>query len=361
MCKRLFAALAAVSLSLFSGCAIHPLPEDVTGVDTYHIVRQIRCETREALKELLIEYLDNLGTEHRTQHADPIARRLADKYKSDPDSINDFRLSEFPATKEYEHVINVIAAFADAGIAYTFELTMKENNDLTGGADFLKPLFSGKFTLGVGAGALRERQNVRIFTVTDTFRDLVIHVPPRYCDGQIRYANYIYPIVGRIGVYELVRTFVRLSLFGNLGGAEDKASTPTPGAPTMTDRFTFTTTINASANPSVVFTPAGTKFQIIDANLMASVKRSDMHQVTVGLAIHNAGFAALTPLRSYLFSKERLAARAVAATPPRVRKLVYAPLYQGERVIGSGTPSERLAVEAIDKLKSRELELIINP
>ena len=40
-------SVAAIALSfLGAGCAIHPLPQDVTGVDTYHIVRQIRCEAR---------------------------------------------------------------------------------------------------------------------------------------------------------------------------------------------------------------------------------------------------------------------------------------------------------------------------
>ena len=34
---------------LVGGCAIHPLPEDVTVVPTYFIMRQIRCETRQAI------------------------------------------------------------------------------------------------------------------------------------------------------------------------------------------------------------------------------------------------------------------------------------------------------------------------
>ena len=40
-----------------SGCAIHPLPEDVTGLDTYAIVMQIRCEAREAIAHEAIAYL----------------------------------------------------------------------------------------------------------------------------------------------------------------------------------------------------------------------------------------------------------------------------------------------------------------
>ncbi len=40
-----------------SGCAIHPLPEDVSGVPTYVIVRQIRCEARQAIIENAIGWL----------------------------------------------------------------------------------------------------------------------------------------------------------------------------------------------------------------------------------------------------------------------------------------------------------------
>jgi hypothetical protein len=57
---RIFALFGA--LSLFSGCAIHPLPEDVA--NTYHIVRQIRCETRETLKNFVITWLNYLGSDH---------------------------------------------------------------------------------------------------------------------------------------------------------------------------------------------------------------------------------------------------------------------------------------------------------
>jgi hypothetical protein len=363
MCTRLFAAIATLSLSLFSGCAIHPLPEDVTGVDTVTIVRQIRCEAREAVKGELIAWLELLAADHPYQKGDPIAQRLLALYAQDPDQISTFSPKLFPGS-EYKQVRNLINTFANTGIAYNFDLTMTENNDLTGGADFLKPLFNGKFTLGVSAGAMRERKNNRIFTITDTFGSLIqkVNTPVRghrYCDGHVVYANYIYPIVGRVGVDEVVRTFIRLTLFGNLAATADKATAEKPGAPTMADQLSFTTLLTASANPSVVFSPAGTKFQVVDANLMAGVKRSDVHKVTLGLALESAGVEALTPLRSFLFSRER--SGGFPGTVPTVRQVAAAPLYVGNRVTGGGSPSERLAVITVDQFKSRELELIVNP
>jgi hypothetical protein len=54
---------------VLSGCSIHPLPEDVTHVPIYTIVRQVRCETRQAVIESLFNYLTT-----RVQHARQQAR-----------------------------------------------------------------------------------------------------------------------------------------------------------------------------------------------------------------------------------------------------------------------------------------------
>src|SRR5215471_15069674 len=94
MCNRPIVAAAAALL--ISGCALHPVPEDVTGVDTYHIVRQIRCETREAVKEVVLNELKRLATDHEDQPGDPIARRLLLRYESDPESISTFEPKLFP-------------------------------------------------------------------------------------------------------------------------------------------------------------------------------------------------------------------------------------------------------------------------
>jgi hypothetical protein len=85
-----------------------------------------------------------------------------------------------------------------------------------------------------------------------------------------------------------------------------------------------------------------------------------MHQVTVALAIAAGGIVALDPLRAFLFSPERSAG--VARMPERAAQTIArSSLVVGRRVTGGGTPSEVLAVLAIDQLKSRELEIIPPP
>ena len=73
-------------LLLVSGCAIHPLPEDVTGVDTYHIVRQIRCEAREAGRQALVRWLRRLTNSPDPRLAQQ-AGSLADLYESNPNAV----------------------------------------------------------------------------------------------------------------------------------------------------------------------------------------------------------------------------------------------------------------------------------
>jgi hypothetical protein len=358
---KMFKCFAGVfaALALLSGCSIHPLPEDVAGVDTYHIVRQIRCETRESLRTLVIAWLDDLARDREGRPGDPIARKLAMQYESDPESIAKFSPDLFPGPR-YVEVRRLINLFRDAGIAYTFELTMTENNDLDTDISLLKPLTRPKFTLGIKAGAKRQRTNNRVFTVTDTFSYLLTKLNTqvrgqRYCDGQIVQANFIYPIAGRVGIDKVVTSFIELTLFANLAGKQ--ANPGEGGAPTMTENLTFTTTIDASATPKVEFAPLGRDFQLANASLTGAVKRSDTHKVTVGIAIATGDAVNLDPLRSFLFSSQRGAR--VARAPENVRqRSVPSSLVVGRRVTGGGTPSEVLAVLAIDQLKSREVEFV---
>ena len=63
---RLLAPMVAV---LSSGCSIHPLQQDVTGVPTHVLVQYIRCETRLAIQDKAIELLT------KEKSPQPLARR----------------------------------------------------------------------------------------------------------------------------------------------------------------------------------------------------------------------------------------------------------------------------------------------
>jgi hypothetical protein len=346
MLKHSIFALAAVSL--LSGCAIHPVPEDVTGVDTVDIVKQVRCETREALTDLIKEKLKDWS-----DRGSPEAGALLLLYEGNPDLISDFHPRLFPGPK-YVEVRRLINVFAETAVAYNFDLQMTENNDLTTDINLLRPITTPKFTLGINAGALRRRANERIFTLSDTFGYLVTRLNrqnrygERYCDGKIVRKNYVYPIAGRVGVHKTIRTFIELTVFGGLAGPAEKQG---KGPPTMVDKLTFTTMINISASPKVEFTPVTDRFQLADAGFKASADRTDRHEVAIGLAIAGNGVNEVGALRRFGFSPDR------GATAPTGRQ-TGSGIYRGARVTGGGTPAEQSAVEAIDQVKRRELQLI---
>src|ERR1043166_3614984 len=192
---------------LLGGCAIHPLPENVTGIDTPDIVRQIRCEAREAVIHEVKKWLTSLAADSnpRTQLRTRIAQQLLAKYDAEPESISSFNAGVFPASFVAER--QLVNLFYTAGIGYSFDLKMTENNDINpASATLLRPSPpQPKFTLGLGAGALFDRTNQRKFTATDTFGSLLrVNAAEvrgrRYCTGFVVTENYIYPIAGRLGV-----------------------------------------------------------------------------------------------------------------------------------------------------------------
>jgi hypothetical protein len=279
-----------------AGCAIHPLPEDVSGVPTYAIVRQIRCETRQAIIDNALGWITNEQNQIEGK-VDPASRAIGLEFQ------NGRPIQQF-SPKLFKGIVRaIIAAFFDAGVAYTFDLDMAEINNLDPQIDLLQVFPHSKFTMGIKGGFDRKRENERLFTVTDSFSGLV-RLPDDYCMDPVAARNYvvsenyIYPITGRIGVKRMIQDFIELTLFASLGGPASN----TKGPPTLVDQLSFTTEVSGSISPTITFTPVGAGLRVADASLSASVDRKDFHKVTVGLAIAGSGVPLIGPLRGTLFS-----------------------------------------------------------
>jgi hypothetical protein len=280
------AATVAVGLSLV-GCAIHPLPDDVTGVSTYDIVRQIRCEARQAIFDEAIGWLTG------PKNPDLDAQRIGLEFQSGARPINTFNYTLFKGG-----VRQIVQLFYNTGIAYNFNLDMTETDNFDPTVDFLKLFKKNQLMWNVTANADRMRENTRTFTVTDTFSGLLRNTPPNYCDGFIVQANYVYPIVGKIGIDRMINDFVNLTLFGALAGPASSGSTP-KGPPTMVDQLKFTTKFNLATTPKVVFSPVR---NLVDASIVATATRQDIHTVTVGLAIDTGSVSQVAAFRAAVFA-----------------------------------------------------------
>jgi hypothetical protein len=354
---RRSATLAA--MLLLTGCAIHPVPEDVTGVSTYEIARQIRCETREAAKDRVLTEIRTLAEGSPYQVGDPRARQLLERYERDREDISTFRPELF-AGPDYATVRAYFNTIYNTAVAYTFDLTGDEQNNLGTTVDLLGPWVS-KFAFGVTADANRERQNERVFTLTDTLGGLLMtlstpqHGVPFCGNAQLVQANYIYPIAGKIGVDKTVKTFFEINSFMTLAAPDGSAKSTNPAlaAPTFTDKLTFTTTVDLSGSPKVTFTPAGKQFQFADASLTGTLKRIDTHKVYVALALEPSGAASVTSLHNYLFPAPETPAFSRTAGPKRTATVVGSSVTAQAR-----TTAQKLAVDAIDQLRNREVQFI---
>lgn len=284
--------LAGVGLlSIVAGCSTHPLPEDFALRDTYAIVRQIRCEARAGLEEAMVEWLTRRKRVLKLQHDDPpgaaleaeVARRLgfppdgsvkpAD-FRADPRTDISFGTLPFP---QYDQA--VVSRFGGAAIAYNFTFDMSEVNNLDASFDFLGILRHTVGSAALSGGLDRTRQNIRTFTLTDTFVGLLdMHDAAAYCENYVPVHNVVYPITGRIGVAEIIVAFVNLSLFSNLASGDGK------GPPSMSDAIAFTTRLAGALTPKLVLAPAFRGAQLADASISATLSRTDLHKVIVAVA-----------------------------------------------------------------------------
>ncbi|SHL47060.1 hypothetical protein [Bradyrhizobium lablabi] len=249
-----------------AGCAIRPLPEQVTGVKTDEIVKHIRCEAREAIKLKASDYLS-----FHTEDAAAIALSQALASEDYVFDRNQFlRLSSQPRL--------MLAKVGSSAVAYNFTFDMTEINNLDPAWDGIAGIPNGTFGLGITAGVDRTRHSIRSFTVSDTFVGLLTKVTSDYCkDRTPKGPNYLYPIVGKTGVAEMIDTFIDTSLFDNLAKSDK-------GPPAISDSIEFQTNLSLGITPSVALTRVTNRLTTKDATFGIVNKRQDSHKVIVGLS-----------------------------------------------------------------------------
>jgi len=258
---------AAAIAACVANCAIRPLPEQVTGISTDEIVKHIRCEAREAIRLKASDYL-SFHTE------DPAAIALSQALAQED---YEFDRKQFLALSSQPRLM--LAKVGSSAIAYNFTFDMTEINNLDPTWDGIAGIPNGTFSLGVIGSLDRTRHSIRTFTVSDTFAGLLTDIQSSYCKNRTpKGPNYLYPIVGRIGVGEMISNFIDISLFDHLANPGDK------GPPAVSDSIEFQTNLSLGITPSVVLTPVTKAFTTKDAMFGIVNKRQDSHKVIVGLS-----------------------------------------------------------------------------
>ncbi len=166
-------------------------------------------------------------------------------------------------------------------MAYNFDFTITEDNDEMLNLAFAVPVPQGTFTLGLGGGHARKRNNVRTVQAQDTFEELFIKLNDQKCAlSSQETKNWDYPIAGKIGMEELVRTFINLN---------DDLRSKAPGASSVgvdkfSDELTYTTTYSGSVSPKVTLAPVTDKFHLTQADGKLSASRTDKHKVELAFS-----------------------------------------------------------------------------
>ena len=352
---------------MLSACGVHPLPEDVTGLDTYQIVRQIRCETRAAGKKLALDKI----REWAHAESEPLEVRtkskiILDRYDNDSEEF----AANFDPDKEYagesgRTFRDTLDAIYGLGLTYAFDLNISNQRSLNpSAADFVGP-WASKFTLGLAGNFTGKRANERKFTVTDSigklFKDLA---KPRegklYCDGQIVGPNQIYPIAGEIGIYKTLHNFLQLAVFSNFD-TQLKAG----GAAPLVDQLAFTTTIDVSLTPKIVFKQIGSDFQPADLSGTFDAQRIDNHQVTIGVALDSTAQAQLAELRDFVYSRKSTPAAAAKPTPKAAKPTARLPAQNSLTfqtiIVAPTTEAEWLSALAVDQFLNHQLQIYVKP
>jgi hypothetical protein len=268
---------------LLVGCATHPLPENVTRSTTYDIVERIRCEAKRA-------------------------------------------------------VLDHGRGFVDAALAYEFTFQITEDDNASGNATWTLPFLNGgSFSLVANAGLTKTRDAARIFKLVDSFAEL----RRARCDGEVLEKNWIYPIAGDIGVYEVVSTFARLHKVDNpIKGSKDDVFS-------FADTLVFTTVLGGGVKPKLTLAPVTEKFRLTEANGDFSAGRRDMHKVVLALAAGQQIVTTQTQQR-----------RAVS----RIRSMVdFAPLTGSSSplsvtILQTGANAKESALMELDRQRILELQ-----
>jgi hypothetical protein len=241
------AAAGCIVLSLIplSGCSIHPLPGDIPRVATVDIVERMRCEAQEGLKE----GIKGLKA--------PLVAQILQGTTIGYDFQFDVTEDNNEGTKE-------------APGSLTFKRKGR-NDDL--------------FTLGLTASSEKRRQNVRRFRIVEDLKVL----DKANCSSEA--VNWVYPIAGATGMGEVVRTFVKLETMADLQHTRPDTSSSFPSAlpqdyanVVFSDVLKFTTTLTASAAPTLKLNAAVGSLRLTDASIVGAAARTDEHDVIVAIA-----------------------------------------------------------------------------
>ena len=218
-----------VAILALGGCAIHPLPEQVTRQSTLAIVTAIRCEAQ-------------------------------------------------------SEILNLNTIYDTGAIGYIFDFDITEHNHAGIDLAFKRAFSAGSFelTLSDGNSDLR-REAHRRFTMVDKFKDL----RDADCSQTTLQSRFMYPIAGSIGMGEVIRTTVDIDLLAHGGLAPLDGGQKVGGQTAVfSDELTYTTVLDTgSLVPTLALNEVPGVFRLTKASASLKSDRTDQHKLILAIAL----------------------------------------------------------------------------
>ncbi|WP_156382169.1 MULTISPECIES: hypothetical protein [unclassified Aureimonas] len=270
----------ALTCSLLASCAIHPAPGDYDKSYTLGIVQSIRCEARDGIQQALVEIMKDPGEEQYLNDADTQEERR--KLEAGGELVN------LRQDRLHPQLQTLLSSIKGIVVIYDFRFELTETNTNSVSAGLRDVVSAGLFDLGLGAAANLTRQNTRSFRTVDVVEEYFVRRElDRTCQrsvagGRFR-SNILYPLAGRIGLAETLRTYL---LLVETAGLSKPASPSEAAVPrTLVEKLTFTTELSVGADPKLTLEPATDDIFLASAIGSFKAARKDVHEVTVALSL----------------------------------------------------------------------------
>lgn len=204
-----------------------------------------------------------------------------------------------------------ISSFESQTAALNFQFTITVNKDATSKGSLKWPIailpWTGTAMIGYDVGDKKQRLSDRTIKLSTSFGELYqLDCGAAYEPGDSN-ALSRYPITGSIGLDEVIGSYIKILRKGNSFNSNDKES--------YKDKIEFTTTVNASINPSVTLTKLSGHEAKAEGSFGAT--RKDVHTVTIFLKSPGSGGSKSKPQSVAITSMPTLRVRAhVNRQPP---------------------------------------------
>jgi hypothetical protein len=270
-----FATMLAISVG---ACSIYPLPEDAMSFDSNQITAIIRCQTRDAIRHVIIEVIEPSGDRVVYQRAKGewfTGTEMVAWLRQSPENFRSIQWERFRPDLSAQFLY-----YKDTSVSYDFSIDSTEANTAGVNLTLLQKLLGGTDNIGIVARNDRTREVKRHFRVYDSFDSLSRLMEERVCERAPDYINQLYPSTGLIRIYSLVKGFIEANQWNNLAGDDTNYTTAQ-----MADTITFTTKFTGNLDPSTTMDPVRGKW--VPSSLSANLDntRQDLHTILILLRL----------------------------------------------------------------------------